>query len=91
VEWQFPTRVVFIIMVATAVALWWLQRFHFVVKEPLWLLVVAIGVGYSRRGWPILPCARTRTPPKVCNVSVRLSHRTAKEFEDAAAKQHPHR
>jgi hypothetical protein len=71
------------------VALWWPKRFHVVANEPLGLLVVAIDVGYSRRGWPILPCARTRTPKAVCNVSVRLSHRTAKEFEDPFSKAAP--
>jgi diguanylate cyclase (GGDEF)-like protein/PAS domain S-box-containing protein len=47
-EWALPvTRFVFVIVIATAISLWWLERFHVVAKEPLWLLVVAIGVGYS--------------------------------------------
>jgi diguanylate cyclase (GGDEF)-like protein/PAS domain S-box-containing protein len=67
-EWALPvTRFVFIIVVATAVALWWLERFHVVAKEPLWVLVVVVGVGYflswtahllyvtapSRRRWQV--------------------------------------
>ena len=46
-EWALPvTRFVFVIVVATAVSLWWLERFHVTAKEPLWLLVSVVGVGY---------------------------------------------
>jgi diguanylate cyclase (GGDEF)-like protein/PAS domain S-box-containing protein len=46
-EWALPmTRFVLAVVIATAVAMWWLERFHVVAKEPLWLLVVALGVGY---------------------------------------------
>ncbi len=40
------TRFVLAIVIATALAMWWLERFHVVAKQPLWLLVVALGVGY---------------------------------------------
>jgi diguanylate cyclase (GGDEF)-like protein/PAS domain S-box-containing protein len=40
------TRFVFAIVIATAVAMWWLERFQVVAKQPLWLLVVALGLGY---------------------------------------------
>ncbi len=46
-EWALPmTRFVLAIVLATALALWWLERFHVVAKQPLWLLVVALGLGY---------------------------------------------
>jgi hypothetical protein len=46
-EWALPvTRFVFVIVVATAVSLWWLERFHVTAKEPLWLLVTVVAVGY---------------------------------------------
>src|ERR1700722_6035183 len=46
-EWALPvTRFVFVIVVATAVTLWWLERYHVVAQEPLWVLVVVVGVGY---------------------------------------------
>ena len=37
---------VFAIVFATTLAMWWLERFHVVAKQPLWLLVVALGLGY---------------------------------------------
>ena len=40
------TRFVFVIVVATGVSLWWLERFHVTAKEPLWLIVSVVGVGY---------------------------------------------
>ncbi len=46
-EWALPmTRFVLAIVIATALAMWWLERFHVVAKQPLWLLVAALGVGY---------------------------------------------
>ena len=46
-EWALPvTRFVFVIVVSTGVALWWLGRFHVVAKEPLWLIVGVVGIGY---------------------------------------------
>ncbi len=46
-EWSLPvTRFVFAIVIATAVALWWLERFHVVAAQPLWLLIVAVAIGY---------------------------------------------
>lgn len=46
-EWAQPlTRLVFVSVLATALALWWLERAGVVAKEPLWLLVAALGVGY---------------------------------------------
>jgi diguanylate cyclase (GGDEF)-like protein/PAS domain S-box-containing protein len=46
-EWTLPvTRFVFIIVVATGVSLWWLERFRVTAKEPLWLIVSVVGVGY---------------------------------------------
>ena len=46
-EWALPmTRFVLAIVFATALAMWWLERFHVVAKQPLWLLVVALGLGY---------------------------------------------
>ena len=38
--------VVFALVMATAVMIWWLERFNVVATEPLWLLVVVLGVGY---------------------------------------------
>ena len=46
-EWATPmTRVVFALVMATAVMIWWLERFKVVATEPLWLLLVVLGVGY---------------------------------------------
>jgi diguanylate cyclase (GGDEF)-like protein/PAS domain S-box-containing protein len=46
-EWAQPvTRLVFVSVFATAVALLWLERVGVVARQPLWLLVGAIGFGY---------------------------------------------
>jgi diguanylate cyclase (GGDEF)-like protein/PAS domain S-box-containing protein len=46
-EWSLPvTRFVFAIVIATGVAIWWLERFHVVAQQPLWVLVIAVVLGY---------------------------------------------
>lgn len=46
-EWAEPiTRFAFAAVLATAVALWSLARVHVVARQPLWLLVTALGAGY---------------------------------------------